>query len=360
MYIGGTDQRALNCCVLEVIANSIEEHLAGRGSLITITIHADGSLSVTDAGGGISVAPHPEHKIPFVELSLTTLHVPDDYLKRPYRVLGHCGVGTKCVNAVSEWMQVNTVWEGQEYQISFAQGRVTEPLRQVTEQNLDRGTVVRFKPDPEIFKALTFDRNFLSFRLDHLAVLHPDLSFALVDERPNSTGETLISLYHYPNGIADFLEVMCTEKMWKQAKPLVLNGTAGDIKISLGFQFAETANVSVLSFVNSSPTSRDGTHVEGFFEGLGEALNAFSKPDSEFQPGDLRTGINVFVAIWLNDPHYGGATKDEIINPEGEAAVRELTRRGVTQWAVQSGEQARWLIHFLDHARRAKNKPCGD
>lgn len=354
MYIGGTDQRALNCCVLELIANSIEEHLAGRGSLITVAIHDDGSLSVTDEGGGISVAPHSQHQIPFIELALTTLHVPDDYLKRKYRVLGNCGVGTKCVNAVSEWMQVNTVWEGREYEIKFALGGIKEPLRQAPEPRLARGTVIRFKPDPDIFKALTFDRNFLAVRLDQLAVLHAGLSVVLEDERPNAAGRPLTSLYHYPNGITDFLKITCLGSTWRQAEPIVIRSEADGMRITLGFQFTETGNVSIQSFVNSSPTSRGGVHVLGFFKGLADALNGLTKPSPEFQPDDLRIDLNAFVAVWLTNPYYGGSTRDELINPEVESAVRELTVRGVEQWAKESCKQAKWLIESLDNVRRAK------
>jgi DNA gyrase subunit B len=357
MYIGGTDQRALNCCVLELIANSIEEHLAGRGSVITVTIHDDGSLSVTDEGGGISIAPHPKHQMPFIQLALTTLLVIDDNLKRPYRVLGHCGVGTKCVNAVSEWMRVNTVWEEHEYEMQFTRGSIQEPLRQAPEPRLARGTIVRFKPDPEIFKSLSFDRNFLAARLDELAVLHPGLALVLQDERPNPARKPLTSLYHYLNGITDYLNVSSIGATWRQPEPVVLKSEAHGMRIALGFQYTDAGNTSILSFANSSPTSRGGVHMRGFFKGLADAFNAVSKPDREFQPDDLRTGLNGFVAVWLTDPYYGGATKDELINPEVEAAVCELIVRGVTQWAAESGEQVKWLIESLDEGRRAKIDP---
>jgi DNA gyrase subunit B len=121
MYIGGADQLALNCCVFELMANSIEEHLAGRASSITVTIHEDGSLSVKDDGGGISVAKHAQRDAPFIEVAMTE-HFPGTHVEQPYRVLRLCGVGTKCVNAVSEWMQINTVRGGEEFQIVFARG----------------------------------------------------------------------------------------------------------------------------------------------------------------------------------------------------------------------------------------------
>lgn len=353
MYFGGTDQRALNSCVLEVLANSLEEHLEGRGSLITVAIHQDGSLSVRDEGGGISVAPHSQHKIPFIELTLTTLNMSRDY-RRPHRVLGHCGVGTKCVNAVSEWMQVNTVWEGREYEIQFTRGVVKEPLRQAPEPKLARGTMVRFKPDPEILKTLTFDRHYLAARLDQLAVLHPGLSLVLEDERPNPAGKTLRSLYYYPNGMADFLKISGVAVRWPREEPLALKSEAAGLRIALGFQFTETRNVSIQSFANSSPTSLGGVHVQGFFKGLADAFNALSGLDPKLEPYDLAKGLTAVIAVWLMEPYYGGATKEKLINPEVETAVRELTARGVAEWAKESGQQAKWLIESLDRDRRAK------
>ena len=351
LYIGGTDQRALNGCVFELIANSIEEHLAGRCSAITVTIHADGSLSVKDDGGGISTAPNPQHKLPVIELVMTTLHVPDDYLKRPCRILGLCGVGTKCVNAVSEWMQINTVWEANEYQIAFARGRITEPLRKLPEPTVVSGTVVRFKPDPEIFKAVTFDRNFLAVRLDHLAVLHPKLVFLLVDERSNIANRPLVSLFHYPGGIADFLNVVCPAESRRHPEPVALNGESHGVRIALGFQFTESGNTALLSFANSSPTRRGGTHVQGFLEGLANTINELARPQRAFGPDDMRPGLSAFVGVWLEDPRYGGATKDELINSEVELAVRELVSNGFQHWAKESGNQAKWLAESLDAVR---------
>jgi len=357
MYMAGTDQRALHNCVLEVLANSIEEHLAGRGSVITVGLLADGSLSVADEGGGISVAPHHQYKIPFIELALTTLNLPDDYSKRKYRVVGHSGVGTKCVNAVSEWMRVNTVWEGREYEIEFTRGGIKQPLRPAPEPRLVRGTTVRFKPDQEMFKELTFDRNFLAGRLNQLAILHPGLSLVLEDERPNPAGSTLRALYYYPKGITDFLEITSVAVRWRQEAPLVLKSEEEEMKIALGFQFTETENVSILSFANSGPTSLGGTHVQGFLKGLAEAFNALSGLNPKLEPDDLRKGLNAVIAVWSSDPRFGGSTRDELINPEVEKAVRELTARGVEQWAKESGDRAKWLIESIDEDRRSKTGP---
>jgi len=354
MYIGDPDQSGLNNCVMELVANSLEEHLAGRGAMITVTIHGDGSLSVADEGGGISVATVPEHSLHFLQLALTTLCVSPSPMSKPYRVLGLCGVGTKCVNALSEWMQVNTVWEGHEYHMAFSRGQVTKALTRIGEPKLARGSIIRFKPDSEIFKTLEFDRNFLAARLNHLAVLHPGLSIVLADERPNAANRPLAALYHYPNGIADFLRITDLGRYREPAEPLIVEGDINGIKVALGFQFTEMEIFSLLSFVNSSPTIDGGTHVRGFLKGLADGLNTLPDSDSRLTPADLDHGLMAVISVWLRTPYYCGATKDELANTEVEMAVRDLVSRGVKKWALQAGDHAKWLVESLVEHRQPK------
>jgi DNA gyrase subunit B len=346
MYIGGTDGAALNRCVFELIANSIEEHLAGRGSSITVTIHDDGSLSVKDEGSGISVSTNRGETKPFIELALTTLYAGHSR-KYPCRILGECGVGTKCVNAVSEWMHVNTVWEGDEYQITFARGQTSEPLKKLNQAGNLSGTTIRFKPDAEIFQTTTFDRDILANRLNHLAMLHSGLEFWLVDERPNSANQPLVSLFQYSKGIADFLRLACLEELWPPPGPVAFERNQESVKIAAGFQFTGTGNTSLLSFVNSKPTRLGGTHVQGFLEGLKDGLNNIARRTDFIQKPDLRRGMYAVIAIWLEEPRYGGAVKEELINPEVEATVSEFTREAVTGWAANDNTQAQWLVEWL-------------
>jgi DNA gyrase subunit B len=355
MYVGGTDAAALHCCVSQLIDNSLEEHSAGRGLSITVTIHADGSLSVKDEGGGIPVTVDAKHKIPFIELALTAARAPKDWRNRHKRIFGLHGVGTKCVNALSEWMQVNTVWKGYEYQIAFAQGRLSEPLTKLGAAATARGTTVRFKPDSKIFHDSGFDRNRLAIPLEHLAILYPRLETWLVDERPNSANRPLVACFSYPNGIADFLDLRFPKESRRHPKPITFCSDTHGIKITLGFQFVETGDTSLLSFANSAPTQRGGTHVQGFLQGLTVALSEQTRKRRTLGLNDIHTGLNAVVAVWLRDPYYGGATKDELMNPEIETAVRALTVSGVRKWATESGKQAKWLAESLDKARRARH-----
>src|SRR6201996_963866 len=152
MYIGGTDERALHHCISEVLDNSIDEHLAGHGKKIEVTVHVDGSISIRDEGRGIPVDIHPQYKIPGVEMVLTTLHSGGKYGQGGYIFSGGThGVGAKCVNAVSEWFEVEVSRDGKVYAMQFERGKTTKKL-EVIGKSKSTGTLITFKPDAEIFK----------------------------------------------------------------------------------------------------------------------------------------------------------------------------------------------------------------
>jgi DNA gyrase subunit B len=173
MYIGGTDERALHHCVSEVLDNSVDEHLAGHCDRIDVTIHVDGSISIQDNGRGIPVDLHPQYKIPGVELVLTTLHSGGKYGQGGYKFSGGThGVGAKCVNAVSEWFEVEVSRNGEVYQMEFERGKTTKKL-EVIGKSKGTGTLITFKPDPEIFRETTeFKADIVAQRLRQLAFLN--------------------------------------------------------------------------------------------------------------------------------------------------------------------------------------------
>src|SRR6059036_135454 len=166
MYIGGTDESALHHCVTEVLDNSVDEYLAGCCSRIDVTIHVDGSISIRDNGRGIPVDMHPKYNMPGVELVLTTLHSGGKYGQGGYTYSGGThGVGAKCVNAVSEWFSVEVSRAGQVHQMEFERGKTTKKL-EVIGKAKGTGTLVTFKPDPEIFKdTIEFKADIISSRL---------------------------------------------------------------------------------------------------------------------------------------------------------------------------------------------------
>src|SRR5215470_11517628 len=184
MYIGGTDERALHHCVSEVLDNSVDEHLAGFCTRIDVTIHVDGSISIRDNGRGIPVDIHPQYKIPGVELVLTTLHSGGKYGQGGYKFSGGThGVGAKCVNAVSEWFEVEVSRDGEIHHMEFERGKTVQKL-QVIGKAKGTGTLITFKPDPQIFhETLEFKADIVSQRLRELAFLNSGLEIVFLDER---------------------------------------------------------------------------------------------------------------------------------------------------------------------------------
>jgi DNA gyrase subunit B len=350
MYIGGTDARALNNFLMQLVGNSVEQHLQGACASLTLTLHHDGSASVQDDGPGISISIDPQFNLPFIELALTTFHYqPKDHWLRPYRLFPG-GIGAKCVNFVSEWMRITTTTGGEEFQISFCRGMVSEPLRKIGGPGAARGTTIAFKPDPEIFGNASFDRNTLAVELEPLAFLHPGFDIWLVDERPNPANRPLVARFWYPNGIADFLRNLRTNEWAMGCGPVVINGDTGEIRYAIGFQFSEPPNTSLLCFVNSSPTPNGGTHLDGFLLGLSEVLNRVHGERAAFDSREVRIGLSAIVSVWLADPHYYGATKDKLINPEVEDVVREATAKGVERPIAER------VADFLEEKRSEGNE----
>src|ERR1700744_4898514 len=199
MYIGGTDERALHHCVSEVLDNSVDEHLAGYCNKIEVTIQVDGSISIRDNGRGIPVDIHPQYKIPGVEMVLTTLHSGGKYGQGGYKFSGGThGVGAKCVNAVSEWFEVEVSREGKVHQMEFERGKTIKKL-EVIGKAKGTGTLITFMPDTEIFKeTIEFKDPLVTGRLRELAFLNPGLEIVFNDER-NEKGEP--ERFYYKDGI---------------------------------------------------------------------------------------------------------------------------------------------------------------
>src|SRR5215475_10505328 len=218
MYIGGTDERALHHCVTEVLDNSVDEYLAGKCSKIDVTIHVDGSISIRDNGRGIPVDIHPQYKIPGVELVLTTLHSGGKYGQGGYKFSGGThGVGAKCVNAVSEWFEVEVSRDGQLHRMEFERGKTVKKL-EVIGKAKGTGTLITFKPDPEIFReTVEFKADRIGQRLRELAFLNSGLEIIFVDERqPEAEKER----YYYRDGVDEFVKQLNQSKEVIHPRPI--------------------------------------------------------------------------------------------------------------------------------------------
>jgi DNA gyrase subunit B len=342
MYIGGTDERALHHCVSEVLDNSVDEHLAGHCKIIDVTIHVDGSISIRDDGRGIPVDIHPQYKIPGVEMVLTTLHSGGKYGQGGYKFSGGThGVGAKCVNAVSEWFEVEVSRDGKIHHMTFERGKTTKRL-EVIGKAKGTGTLITFKPDPEIFKETTvFVADRIAQRLRELAFLNSGLKINFTDERPATPKP---ESYYYKDGVVEFVKQMNQGKTALHHPPVriaketktQIDGKDAEIHLEVVMQYNDSYNDLVLCYTNTIHNPDGGTHLSGFRSALTRAINQFAKANSllkdkdpQITGDDVREGLAAVVSIKHSDPKFESQTKVKLLSPEVESIVGSATYEGL-------------------------------
>jgi DNA gyrase subunit B len=371
MYIGGTDERALHHCVTEVMDNSVDEFLAGYCNRIDATIHVDGSISIRDNGRGIPVDMHPEYKIPGVELVLTTLHSGGKYGQGGYTYSGGThGVGAKCVNAVSEWFSVEVSRNGQVYHMEFERGKTTRKL-EVIGKAKGTGTLVTFKPDPEIFQETTeFKSERITQRLRELAFLNSNLEITFLDERvPGGKRES----FFYKDGIEEFVKQLSKGKQVLHPKVISLSGRRpyeyvqngverkADIIVDIVMQYNDSYNAQVLSYTNTVQNPDGGTHQAGFRSALTRAVNQYAKQNNllkEKDPpvtgDDLLEGLVAVIAIKHPDPKFNNQPKEKLLSPEVEGIVSSVCYEGLMSHFDANPPVAKKVVDKGLNAARAR------
>ncbi len=367
MYIGGTDERALHHCVSEVLDNSVDEHLAGHCNHIGVTIHVDGSISIRDDGRGIPVDLHPQKKIPTVELVLTTLHSGGKYGQGGYKFSGGThGVGAKCVNAVSEWFEVEVSRDGKLYHMEFERGKVTKKL-DVIGKSKGTGTLITFKPDPEIFRDTTeFKADRVAQRLRELAFLNSGLEIIFTDERnPESKPET----FFFKDGVVEFVKQLNKSKEAIHPHPIVVRRqtvteTAEmkvEIHLELVIQYNDSYNEQVLCYTNTIHNPDGGTHLSGFRSALTRAINQYAKSnnllkdkDPQITGDDVREGLTAVISIKHSDPKFESQTKVKLLSPEVDSLVGSSSYEGLMNYFDDNPNVAKRVIEKALNAARAR------
>src|SRR5271163_4423404 len=368
MYIGGTDERALHHCVSEVLDNSVDEHLAGHCDKIEVAIHVDGSLSVRDNGRGIPVDIHPQYKIPGVEMVLTTLHSGGKYGQGGYIFSGGThGVGAKCVNAVSEWFEVEVSRDGKVHHMEFERGKTVKKL-DVIGKSKSTGTLITFKPDPEIFKeTIEFKKELVVGRLRELAFLNPGLEITFVDER---TDQTEPERYFYKDGIEEFVKQLGKNKQVVHPKPVrisrvkegavIVNEKPQPVKLDIVFQYNDSIADQILCFTNTITNPDGGTHLAGFRSALTRAINQYGKTNNLFKPkdpalsgDDVREGLVAVISLLHPDPKFESQTKVKLLSPEVEGIVSSATYESLMSFFDGNPGIAKRIIDKALNAARA-------
>lgn len=365
MYIGDTNERGLHHCVFEIVDNSIDEALAGHCSTIKVSLHSEGSISVEDDGRGIPVDMHPKHNMPALELVMTNLHAGGKFGKGAYQVSGGLhGVGAKCVNAVSEWFEVEVSREQKVHHMAFSRGKTTEKMS-VIGKTAKTGTKISWLPDPEIFLTTReFKYDLLAKRLRELAFLNPGIQITLEDQRSNRS-ETFL----FKDGIAEYVLFLNRGKTAVHPNAIAFSGEApateadkAKIVVDIALQYNDSYNDQIYSYANSIHNVEGGTHLSGFRTALTRVINTYAKQnnlvkdkDPSISGDDVREGLTAVISVKVPEPRFEGQTKTKLSNGEVDGIVQKIVGEKLKYEFETNPSLAKKIIDKALNAARARD-----
>ena len=361
MYIGTTGPRGLHHLVWEIVDNSIDEALAGYCTEISVTVHSDNSVSVSDDGRGMPVGKMDKYGKSAAEVIMTTLHAGGKFDGQGYKVSGGLhGVGASVVNALSEWLEMEIRRDGhlfvQRYERGFPKGEIEKSRK--LKKGEGTGTTIRFLPDPEVFtetRELSFDT--LSRRFRESAFLNKGLKISLIDEREEDRSVT----YQYEGGIRDFVEHINESKdpVHKTIFYFEREDAAGEVEVAM--QWNSGFQDSVFTFANNINTHEGGAHLSGFRAALSRTINAYARQkgllkekEENLTGDDIREGLAAVISVKLREPQFEGQTKTKLGNTEIKGLVESSTNRYLAEFLEERPSEAKAVINKSLQAARAR------
>jgi len=358
MYIGDTTSRGLHHMVYEVVDNSIDEAMAGYAVSIEVIVHADNSVTVIDDGRGIPVDIHKTQKKPALEVVMTTLHAGGKFDHKAYRVSGGLhGVGVSVVNALSEWLEVESRRDGKIYHQEYECGRTASKVKVIGSAK-NTGTRVTFKADKEIFTAgVNYSFDILSNRLRELAFLNRNLKIKLKDERAKGREAE----YQFSGGIVSFVEFLNKNKNVLHKKVIYFSKEKDGIQAEVAMQYNDGYAESIYTFANNINTIEGGTHLTGFKSALTRTLNQYCKEkkvlkseEGSIAGDDVREGISAVISVKVPNPQFEGQTKTKLGNSEVEGIVESIVNEALGSFLGENPPVANKIIEKAVLAARAR------
>jgi len=354
MYIGDIGVRGMHHLIYEVVDNAIDEALAGYCDQVDVTIHADDEVSILDNGRGIPVDIHPTEKRSALDVVLTVLHSGAKFEHKIYQISGGLhGVGVSVVNALSEHLTAEVYRDGKVHRMDFERGKAKGDLK-VTGKTKQRGTLIRFKPDKQIFKKVEFKLEVIQARMRELAYLNKDLKINLKDER-NGTAES----FHYPNGLADFVKFLDTGRTALH-KPVMIEEDRNGMHVDVAFEYNDGYVESIFSFANTINTHEGGTHLSGFKSALTRTLGEYARKSGALKEGtdltgeDTREGLTAVVSIKIGDPQFEGQTKTKLGNGEAKSVVETVVNEKLSRFFEENPRYANRIVGKVLTAAKAR------
>jgi DNA gyrase subunit B len=372
MYIGDVGSRGLHHLVYEVVDNSIDEALGGYCKNIDVCINEDGSITVIDDGRGIPVGVMPEEGKSALEVVLTVLHAGGKFDKSNYKVSGGLhGVGVSCVNALSSNLLAEVRRDGKVYRMEFSRGMPLGEIKEAGATDLS-GTVITFKPDPEIFTQTTeFSYDILASRLRELAFLNKGITLSITDKRTAqrdeiSAGEEAqkpkSDVFFSQEGLKEFVGYLDASREKLIEKPIYLETEKNGVPVEIALQYNTGYTENVHSYVNNINTIEGGTHLSGFRRGLTTTLKSFaeksgmlSKVKFEIDPADFREGLTAVISVKVAEPQFEGQTKTKLGNSEVTAAVSQAVSVALDNYLEENPKDAKTIIDKVVLAATARH-----
>ncbi len=358
MYIGSTGPGGLHHLIYEVVNNSVDESMAGFCDEIQLVLKPDGTVKITDNGRGIPTEIHPKEGCSTVEVVLTRLHAGGKFGGGGYKVSGGLhGVGVSVVNALSEWLEVVVKRNGKIHRQQFSRGAATGDLEIIGDTD-QTGTIISFRPDPEIFDTLEFSFETLVSRLRELAFLNRGLKIELIDER---TEEVKSKTFQYEGGIISFVEYLNRNKDPLHRKVIYVERQMDEIQVEIAMQYNDGYNENVFSFANDINTVEGGTHLSGFRTALTRSLNDYARKnnllkenENNLSGDDVREGLVAIISVKLPNPQFEGQTKEKLGNSEVRGIVDSAFYEGLNTYLEENPQVGKSVIGKAIHAARAR------
>ncbi|MBA2454425.1 MAG: DNA topoisomerase (ATP-hydrolyzing) subunit B [Chloroflexia bacterium] len=358
MYIGSTDLRGLHHLIYEVVDNSIDEAIGGFCTEISIKIHEDGSVTVSDDGRGIPTGTHSKMQKSAMEVVMTVLHAGGKFGGAGYKMSsGLHGVGISVVNALSEWCITEVRQNGGLFRQEYRKGIPVAPVKRVKSiDKSEHGTTQHWMPDTTIFDSLDYVFGTLAQRFREMAYLTAGLRIVFIDERNDQE-----STFYFEGGITSYVRHLNKSRIPLHPRPFYMNRQIGDYVVEVALQYNDTYGESTHTFANNVNTVDGGTHLSGFKSGLTRTINDYARKNGIIKENevnlsgeDVREGLTAIVSVKMPDPQFEGQTKGKLGNADMAGAVQSVVNELLAQQLEENPQAAKKIVEKCLTAARAR------